>query len=123
MQALGGYQTQMMPAEDLDLWLRLAEVGRLANLDEALLRYRMHSESVSEQHQQIQRQKAREACEDTLARRGIVGTFEANDDWHPTADRRSRFRFALMYGWRAFNNGHSDAAWRYSAKSGASLLR
>jgi hypothetical protein len=41
--AIGGYRPQMEPAEDYDLWLRLAEHHDLANLPEVLLEYRVHS--------------------------------------------------------------------------------
>jgi hypothetical protein len=40
--AAGGYRPQMQPAEDLDLWLRLAERHDLANLPEIVLHYRLH---------------------------------------------------------------------------------
>src|SRR5579883_1018190 len=39
----GGYRAEFVAAEDLDLWLRLAEHGELANLPEALLLYRLHA--------------------------------------------------------------------------------
>ncbi|HVE16061.1 MAG TPA: glycosyltransferase, partial [Chthoniobacterales bacterium] len=32
LESVGGYRPEFEPAEDLDLWLRLAEIGRLANL-------------------------------------------------------------------------------------------
>jgi hypothetical protein len=41
--AVGGYRRAYVRAEDYDLWLRLAERGRLANLAEPLLRYRIGS--------------------------------------------------------------------------------
>jgi hypothetical protein len=41
--AIGGYRLQMEPAEDYDLWLRLAEQHDLANLPDTLLEYRVHS--------------------------------------------------------------------------------
>lgn len=41
--AIGGYRPQMQPAEDYDLWLRLAERADLANLPDVLLEYRVHS--------------------------------------------------------------------------------
>lgn len=40
--AVGGYRSQIEPAEDLDLWLRLAERRDLANLPEVVLHYRLH---------------------------------------------------------------------------------
>lgn len=41
--AVGGYRAQIEPAEDYDLWLRLAERFDLANLPNVLLRYRLHA--------------------------------------------------------------------------------
>jgi hypothetical protein len=46
-EAVGGYRTVAEPCEDLDLWLRLAERFELANLDEPLLRYRVHPGQVT----------------------------------------------------------------------------
>jgi hypothetical protein len=40
--AAGGYRPQIEPAEDYDLWLRLAERHDLANLPQVLLHYRVH---------------------------------------------------------------------------------
>jgi GT2 family glycosyltransferase len=45
--AVGGYREAYHHAEDLDLCLRLAERGRLANLPETLLRYRHHLRKTS----------------------------------------------------------------------------
>jgi glycosyltransferase involved in cell wall biosynthesis len=67
--------------EDLDLWLRLGEVGQRANLRELVLRYRLHTKSVSEQNYARQRQNARIACENAWERRGIEGTFTASERW------------------------------------------
>ena len=39
---LGGYRPECREAEDLDLFLRLAEVGQIVNLPEPLLKYREH---------------------------------------------------------------------------------
>ena len=41
VRAVGGYRRAYVRAEDYDLWLRLAERGKLANLEEPLLRYRI----------------------------------------------------------------------------------
>ncbi|HKN93227.1 MAG TPA: glycosyltransferase [Thermoleophilaceae bacterium] len=43
----GGYRPVVRLAEDLDLWLQLAERGRLANLAEPVTRYRVHATQVS----------------------------------------------------------------------------
>ncbi len=44
---VGGYDTTLAIAEDIDLFLKLAEIGRLANLRSCLLNYRMHAASVT----------------------------------------------------------------------------
>ena len=46
VKRLGGYREQFPVSQDLDLWLRLAEVGMLANLPAPLLRFRVHPTSV-----------------------------------------------------------------------------
>jgi hypothetical protein len=44
---VGGYRPVFAPAEDYDLWLRIAEHFRLANLKQMVLRYRIHPHQVS----------------------------------------------------------------------------
>jgi glycosyltransferase involved in cell wall biosynthesis len=112
----GAYDPSMMLAEDLDLWLRLGEIGTLANLPMSLVRYRLHGQSVSERAGLIQRQTARQACERAWRRRGIQGHFEAVEPARPQQDRRSRRYFALLYGWWAFNSGQRRTALAYGLK-------
>lgn len=50
VRALGGYHPAFRHCEDLDLWLRLATVTKIANLPERLLRYRHYSQQVSSRH-------------------------------------------------------------------------
>jgi glycosyltransferase involved in cell wall biosynthesis len=46
LRKIGGYNPQYKTNQDHDLFLRLAETGRLANLPEVLLEYRQHFQSV-----------------------------------------------------------------------------
>lgn len=41
------YDLEMEPAEDYDLWIRLSRIGKLHNLQECLLKYRVHDSQVS----------------------------------------------------------------------------
>jgi glycosyltransferase involved in cell wall biosynthesis/SAM-dependent methyltransferase len=47
VQAAGGYRTAFNHAEDLDLWLRISERHRIANLPDLLVDLRSHGENVS----------------------------------------------------------------------------
>ncbi len=44
---VGGYRIEAGRSEDLDLYLRLGEVGKLANLQDILLQFRRHCKSVT----------------------------------------------------------------------------
>jgi glycosyltransferase involved in cell wall biosynthesis len=114
---VGGYDETLLPAEDLDLWLKLGELGQLANLQDSILQYRLHLQSVSERTCTVQRQQARIACERAWQRRGIEGIFEASDPWRPGKDRRSRRLFMLRYGWWAFNSRQRTTALIYAVKA------
>ncbi|MBW4660053.1 MAG: glycosyltransferase [Drouetiella hepatica Uher 2000/2452] len=114
---VGAYDATLAPCEDLDLWLRLGEIGKLANLKEMVLKYRLHANSVSEKQGALQRQKAREVCSQAWRRRGIKGTFEATESWRPGCDRPSRYKFMLRYGWWAFNSGQRQTAFLYGCKA------
>lgn len=54
--AVGGYRPAFAPAEDYDLWLRMAEHTQLANLKEVLLKYRIHPYQLSIRKQRQQSQ-------------------------------------------------------------------
>ena len=52
---VGAYRHDYPWSEDLDLFLRMAEVGRLANLPELLVKYRIHPGSTNWKKHDIQR--------------------------------------------------------------------
>jgi glycosyltransferase involved in cell wall biosynthesis len=113
----GGYDESYLVAQDLDLWLRLGEVGKLANLPDVLLQYRQHEDSVSERKQELQVRNMRIACERAWQRRGVQGEFKGEAGWRPQADRASRHRYLLRYGWWAFNSRQRRTAMLYGAKA------
>jgi hypothetical protein len=43
----GGYRKVVVDAEDCDLWLRMADCCKLANLDSVVLKYRLHPQQVT----------------------------------------------------------------------------
>ena len=72
---IGGYTTSTeQTGEDYDLWLRLAEKGRLENLRDVLIRYRVHSDNVSTQSADQTHRLAvtHEILKQAFTRRGIT---------------------------------------------------
>lgn len=47
VKKVGGYRTEIKRAEDLDLWLRLSELGELSSIPKCLVRYRKHASQTS----------------------------------------------------------------------------
>ena len=117
LKQIDGYDSRYYLAEDLDLWLRLGEVGKLENLDVPVIKYRLHSKSISEQNSQLQRDVAKRSCEAAWKRRGITGEFQATELWRPGASVDSKFQFALQYGWWAWNSGERKTAAYYGCKA------
>lgn len=118
LRGIGGYRPDYWPAEDLDLWLRLGEAGRLANLPGPVLRYRLHGASISGANVARQRDAARRCCESAWERRGVSdGRFEAGDPWRPAADAPSQHRFMLRFGWWAFQSGQRWTTLVYGVKA------
>jgi glycosyltransferase involved in cell wall biosynthesis len=71
VMAVGGYRSEYQWAEDLDLFLRLARVGRLANVPEILLDYRQHLRSVNRNRYQTQQKLIARILAEAHAARGL----------------------------------------------------
>lgn len=118
MAQVGGYDPAMRHCEDLDLWLRLGEVGELANLAEIVLRYRLSTSSVSALNWAEQRKNGLAACQAAWARRGITeGHYEAGEPWRPDGTPDGNARFFLKYGWWAFGSGERRTALHYALRA------
>jgi glycosyltransferase involved in cell wall biosynthesis len=72
VRKVGGYREQFKTSQDLDLWLRLAEIGKLANLEEPLVQYRQHFESVAFNKADEQWRCKSEIVGDAYDRRGLA---------------------------------------------------
>lgn len=120
VKQVGGYREAFKAAEDLDLWLRLGEIGQLANIPYPLLQYRFVSSSISGQNASLQKQSAKNACQEAWARRKVSYQFEGGD-WRPTHEAKSRFNYLMKFGWWAFNYRQRGTAIIYGLKAIALL--
>ncbi|MBF2072894.1 MAG: glycosyltransferase [Synechococcales cyanobacterium C42_A2020_086] len=104
---VGGYDETLIASADLDLWLRLGEIGKLANLPDTVLQYRLHRKSITHVQQHQQHQDALTACQRAWQRRGLSGTFIRQP-----ADHLNQTEFWLRCGWQGFQTGQRDVAKR-----------
>lgn len=117
MTLVGGYRTELSPCEDFDLWLRLSEVGNLANLPQPLLAYRAHAESVSSKNAELQAAQHERAYREAMHRRGLQPSVGEHHPVRSTRDRASRCAESLRFGWWAYKSQRYSTALRYAAKS------
>jgi glycosyltransferase involved in cell wall biosynthesis len=111
LMRVGGYREDLAVSEDLDLFLRLAEVGRLQNLPDVLLQYRQHLLSVNYTKYEQQKAVKRQIVADAYRRRNLP----MPQNWafrerkllpHPEQHRR--------WGWAALRCGNLSVARRHA---------
>lgn len=117
LKGIGGYDLETNLAEDLDLWLRLGEQGKLENIATPIVNWRLHDQSGSELYGAEQRKVAKLVCDKAAIRRGIASSFEATEMWRPSKDRKSRHKFMLQYGWWAWASRQRKTAMIYALKA------
>jgi glycosyltransferase involved in cell wall biosynthesis len=111
LMAVGGYREDLMVSEDLDLFLRLAEHGKVANLPDVLLQYRQHLQSVNYTKYEQQKAVKRQIVGDAFKRRGLP--MPANWSFRerkmlPHAEQYRR------WGWAAMRSGNLAVARRHA---------
>jgi glycosyltransferase involved in cell wall biosynthesis len=113
LQAAGGYREGYKWLEDLDLFLRMAEVGRLANLPEVLLHYRMHLSSVCHTHKDEQAELRVKLYAETWERRGLP----QGDLTPPTSSIKTESDQHRLWAWWALQDGNLRTARKHAFRS------
>ncbi len=116
---VGGYDESLPLAEDLDLWLRLSEIGALANLPKAVVQYRLHGNSICDRYQALPPHEVQTVL-DRAWQKGLIRDKPQATvvcGWRPTPDRASRHAFAVKYGWWAFGNRQRQSALQYGIQA------
>jgi len=80
--AVGGYNPAYDVLEDLDLFLRLAERGRIANLTEPLTKWRQHTSSCCHTRHAELCDKHRLVMADACRRRGLNAAARPSEEWN-----------------------------------------
>ena len=68
---IGGYNPDFEVAQDLDLFIRLADVGKLSNLSQVHLKYRHHFERTTDKRRALQAIAVRDIITQAWAARGL----------------------------------------------------
>ncbi len=114
LRQVNGYDERFKTGSDLDLWLKLTEIGEVSNLPEVVVKYRIHTQSISSDQQASQWQNAQLIFDAACQRRGLSYRIPATGcRFRPTADRASQLDYMLKYGWWAFNSAQRWTALFY----------
>jgi glycosyltransferase involved in cell wall biosynthesis len=115
LKRIGNYR-ELSHCEDLDLWLRLAEIGRLANMPDVLLKYRLRVSSLSVQLSQIRRDLMTQIIDDARQRRGMNHKCSKVEELLPI----DRLEYSHQCAWMAIGGGNPRTA-RKHARNALSL--
>jgi glycosyltransferase involved in cell wall biosynthesis len=111
VRSAGGYRADRVPIEDLDLFLRLIEIGRAANLPQVLLHYRQHLESANHKRFHEQETKKRACIAEAYARRGQ----SLPEGWTPSPRHQlSTHAEISQWAWTALKHNQLQAARKHA---------
>jgi len=110
---LGGYRKEYPHVEDLDLFLRISELGKIENLREPLLKYREHFNKVGHLHRNEQMTEINDVIKETYARRKLTykKTPISPSPIHNEIDSWK------IWAWWALKAGNVKSARKYMLKS------
>jgi len=115
LRSIKGYRKEFEYGEVIDLHLRLAEIGRLANLPESLYEYRQNFASVCFTRGHELRSKQDAAIREALVRQGLDP--ESAPKRPPIAPVASPDAVWATWANRALVAGHRDTASHYAIKA------
>ena len=109
--AAGGYDERWKHCEDHDLFLRLAEAGKVANLPDVLLWYRRHYASINYKKADEQAALKEALLREAHARRGLQMPAGWKHQWWqpPSPPEQSK-----LWGWAALKAGNVRIARKHA---------
>jgi len=114
LDCVGEFREDYECAEDLDIFLRLAEVGKVANLPEVVLQYRQHLSSIGYTRADEQQRYTVCAVRDAHERRGIP----LPEEWeYPIQGKVSAATSYRKWVWWALSGHNVKTARKYAVKA------
>lgn len=113
VKQIGGYRQKYLHAEDIDLFLRLAEVGSLYNIPDILLHYRQHADSIGYSKRQQQVKSVYEAISDAHFRRGTIQENHISDKMFELTSINDIHK---KWAWWAIKSRNQRTAIKYAIK-------
>jgi glycosyltransferase involved in cell wall biosynthesis len=116
VRRLGGYNNDLVPVEDHDLFLRLAEVGKLANLPDVLLKYRKHPMNSVRVLADRRVTALKKVMDSAWQRRGMPDR-SGYPEILPDVDRddpRREIKQKRNWGWECLKSGNVAVARKYA---------
>jgi glycosyltransferase involved in cell wall biosynthesis len=114
IRQIGGYRDECLTHQETDLYLRLAEIGRLANLPDFLLLYRQRLGSVNRTQQALQDQYRDKIVRDARIRRSLPVGPDLVDSEEATIQADTGCGSWAKWSHEAFNGGYRSTAQRYA---------
>lgn len=118
LRDVGAYKVEYCPNEDHDLFLRLAEAGKVENLPEVLIHYRKHAHSVSALNNDRMTGMVGKIIVEACRRRGIPVPPEVAEG--PTKPPLRTVDVQRVWAWQAMKNKNISTARKYAL---ATLVR
>ncbi len=111
LRTIGGYDERYKIAEDYDMFLRLAEVGRLGNVPETVVRYRQHLASTCHRLP-VQMYNAIKAILSQARRKRLLPDLHLTSE--PSLSIAAKER---IWAWWALRSGHVTTARKHALQS------
>ncbi len=114
LRTAGGWREGTDWVEDLDLFLRLAEQGRVANLPQYLYTYRRHVESVCFKHYELMCSRLKDVLREAYARRGIADEFDEQSVRPDLEPKQSVAEYYRNWACHAIHAGNRTLACKHA---------
>jgi glycosyltransferase involved in cell wall biosynthesis len=117
LEMVGGYRADVPHAEDLDLFLRLAEIGELANIQKSLLDYRQHHQSIGHKYRSDQLKSVERAVGMANERRKLEASQSSSSQKTENASFSSEAATHRKWAWWAVAGSNFKTARKHLLRS------